>query len=149
MSEVEEVKKARKDLKRTLRALVESDKNLLGAMIVDASPGISAGMPLSSYIKEEGSANMGPSGEKKDVLGGTIIDARDKIKRLADKDRLNLGDLKRSMIEGENGLSILIPLDKAEAILLIWGRKKTNVGFVYTVLSNLSTKISQLTVKAT
>lgn len=149
MSEVEEVKKARKDLKRTLRALVESDENLLGAMIVDASPGMAAGMPLSSYIKEKKSANMGPSGEKKDILGGTIIDARDKIKRLAAEDRLNLGSLKRSMIEGKNGLSILIPLDKAEAILLIWGHRKTNVGFVYTVLSNLSTKISQLTVKAT
>lgn len=149
MSEVEEVKKAREDLKRTLNALVESDENLLGAMIVDASPGMSAGMPLSSYIKEEKNADVGPSGEKRDVLGGTIIDARDKIKRLSDKDRLNLGNLRRSMIEGENGLSILIPLHEAEAILLIWGRKRTNVGFVYTVLNNLSTKIGKLTVKAT
>ncbi|NIQ04548.1 MAG: hypothetical protein GWO20_02090 [Candidatus Korarchaeota archaeon] len=147
MSEVKEIKKARQNLKKTLRALVESDDNLLGALLVDSRPGMSAGMPLSSYIRDEES-KVGPSGGRKDILGGTILEARDKIKRLSDKDRLNLGDLKRSMIEGKNGLSILIPLPEAEAILLIWGGKKTNVGFVYTVLRNLAEKISDLTMKA-
>lgn len=148
--EAEEIRKARQELKKTLKSLVKSDKNLLGALVVDASPGMSAGMPLSSYVKTgEGSeGKVGPSGGETDVLGGTILDARDKIRRLADKDRLNLGGLQRSMIEGEHGLSILMPLQEAEAILLIWGRNKTNVGFVYTVLRNLSDRISQLTKKA-
>lgn len=148
MSEVEEIKKARQELKKTLNALVESDDNLLGALLVDSSPGMSAGMPLSSYIKENTSLHVGPSGTEKDAIGGTMLEARDKIKRLVDKDRLNLGNLKRGMIEGENGLSILIPLPEAEAILLIWGGKQTNVGFVYTVLNNLSDRIAQLTEKA-
>lgn len=150
MSEVERIKKAREELKKTLKALVESDVNLVGSLIVDASPGMSAGMPLSSYIKDKKTIQeiVGPSKGDEEIVGGTMIDARDKIKRLSEEDRLNLGEMERTMIEGQNGLSILIPLPKAEAILLIWGGNKTNVGFVYTVLRSLSEKIDQLTMKA-
>ena len=135
------VLEARKKLENILRLLVNSDDNLLGAMLVD----IEEGLPLLFVPKSEAfDADVGPGGEEEEALGGTILHSFDQIQNLISKDRLNLGDLRRVLIEGDKGIAILQPMKVARVVLLLYGKRGVKVGFVYTILSEIISEIEEL-----
>jgi len=135
------VAEARKKLEDILRLIVESDDNLLGAMLVD----MEEGLPLIFIPKSEAfGVDVGPSGEEEEALGGTILHSFDQIQRLISKDRLNLGDLKRVLIEGDKGAAILHPMEEAGVVLLLYGKRGVKVGFIYTILSEIVEEIKEL-----
>ena len=138
MSEISDISEARKKIDDTLKLIVELDDNLLGAMIVDEE-----GLPLTFYSKPETfDLDVGP--EEEEALGGTIIDAYTKLTELLGKDRLNLGELKRSLIEGEKGTAILLPLKPIKGMLLVYGTTNVKIGFVWTILNEIEGKLSAL-----
>jgi len=141
MSSAEEVSKARKHLEEILNILINSDENLLGAMVVD----IEEGLPLVFVIKATAfDVDVGPKGEEEEPLAGTIMESFEKIAELSGKDRLNIGSLMRVLIEGSKGISILQPFEKARAILLLYGSRGVKLGFVYTVLTELKDRLEEL-----
>ncbi|RLE73536.1 MAG: hypothetical protein DRZ80_06290 [Thermoprotei archaeon] len=141
MSKISDVAEARKKLEDTLRLIVESDDNLLGAMIVDTEEGL----PLIFVPKSEAfDVDVGPSGEEEEALGGTILHSFDQIQKLISKDRLNLGNLRRVLIEGDKGVAILYPMEQAQAVLLLYGKRGIKVGFIYTILSEIISEMETL-----
>ncbi len=141
LAEMEDIARARKKLEDSLRILVESDDNLLGAMIVD----MEEGLPLTFVPKAEAfDINVGPSGEEEEALGGTILHSFDQIQKLIAEDRLNLGTLQRVLIEGDKGVAILHPLQRSKTVLLLYGRRGVKIGFVYTILNEIIDEIEEL-----
>lgn len=141
MSDIMNVAEARKKLDEILKLLVESDENLLGAMIVDTDEGL----PLTFVPKSEAfDVDVGPSGEEEEALGGTILHSFEQMQKLIAKDRLNLGNLRRVLIEGDKGIAILYPMIEAKAVLLLYGKKGIKVGFIYTILSEIVTELETL-----
>ena len=138
MSSIEDITAARKEIEEILKNLVALDENLLGAMIVDEE-----GLPLTYYSKqEEGASDVGP--EEEETLGGTIIDAFSKVSELIREDRLNLGELKRFMVEGSKGIAILYPIKSINGILLLYGKNNVKVGFIWTILGEIEEKLGNL-----
>ncbi len=138
MSDVSDISEARKKIDEMLKLIIDLDDNLLGAMIVDEE-----GLPLTFFSKPETfDVDVGP--EEEEALGGTIIDAYSKISELIGKERLNLGELKRSLIEGEKGVALLLPIKTIHGMLLVYGTSKVKIGFLWTVLSEIEGKLSTL-----
>lgn len=141
MSKVSNVAEARKKLEETLKLIVESDDNLLGAMIVDNEEGL----PLVFVPKSEAfEIDVGPSGEEEEALGGTILDSFNQFQKLISPERLNLGKLKRVLLEGDKGIAIIYPMSKANAVLLLYGKKGIKVGFIYTILGEIIEEMETL-----
>lgn len=140
-SKVSNVAEARKKLEETLKLIVESDENLLGAMIVDNEEGL----PLVFVPKSEAfEIDVGPSGEEEEALGGTILDSFNQFQKLISPDRLNLGKLSRVLLEGDKGIAIIYPMEKANAVLLLYGKRGVKVGFIYTILSEIMEEMETL-----
>jgi len=138
MSEVSELHEARRRINEILKKVVELDEELLGAIIVDEE-----GLPLTAYTRSEAlDLDIGPSSEE--ALGGSIIDAYLKITELLGENRLNLGGLKRFILEGDKGVAILFPIKTINGLLLVYGTNKVKIGFIWTLLSELESKIASL-----
>jgi len=142
-SSMENVAKARKRLEDTLRMLIDSDPNLLGALLVDTNEGL-----LLLFVPKEEAfgENIGPAGgeEEEEALGGTILDSFAQIEKLISEERLNLGMLERVLIVGNKGIALLQPLAKSNSVLLLYGRKGTAIGFIYTLLDQIVHEIDEL-----
>lgn len=138
MSEVTDITSARKEINEILKMLVDLDENLLGVMIVDEE-----GLPLTFFSKPETfESDVGP--EEEEALGGTIIDAFSKVSELISKEKLNLGELRRFLVEGDKGIAILYPIKAINGILLIYGRSNVKIGFIWTILREIEDRLSNL-----
>lgn len=138
LSEITDITEARKQINEMLKLIIEVDENLLGAMIVDEE-----GLPLTFFSKPESfEGEVGP--EEEGELGGTIIEAYSKVSELISKERLNLGVLRRFLVEGDKGIAFLFPITGINGILLIYGTSKVKIGFVWTVLSEIEARLSNL-----
>ncbi|MHA1617154.1 MAG: hypothetical protein ACTSX9_07620 [Candidatus Njordarchaeales archaeon] len=138
---LESVAKARKRLEETLRIIIDSDPDLLGAMLVDTNEGL-----LLLFVPKEEALeeNIGPTGVEEEALGGTILDSFSQIEKLISEERLNLGTLEKVLIVGNKGIALLQPLTKSNSVLLLYGRKGTAIGFVYTLLDQIIHEIDEL-----
>jgi predicted regulator of Ras-like GTPase activity (Roadblock/LC7/MglB family) len=138
LSEVTDITEARKRINEMLKFLVEIDENLLGVMIVDEE-----GLPLTFYTKTETfEIDVGP--EEEEALGGTIIDAFNKVSELISENKLNLGNLKKFLVEGDKGIAFLYPISTINGLLLLYGTNKVRIGFVWTIVSEIEARLSEL-----
>ncbi|MEX2690365.1 MAG: hypothetical protein ACP6IQ_10945 [Candidatus Njordarchaeia archaeon] len=138
-----EIAEARRQLRRILKLLIDSEEGLLGAMIIDIKEGLS----LEFVPREEAlESDVGPIADE-EAIAGTLKESHDKIQELVSPDRLNLGKLSKVVIEGDTGIVIIQTL-KEEAVLLLYGKKNTKIGFVYTLLNEVLGKIEEYTKKS-
>ncbi len=138
LSDVTDITEARKRINEMLKFLVEIDENLLGVMIVDEE-----GLPLTFYTKTEiFDIDVGP--EEEEALGGTIIDAFNKVSELISENKLNLGNLKKFLVEGDKGIAFLYPISTINGLLLLYGTNKVRIGFVWTIISEIESRLSEL-----
>ena len=112
-------------------------------MIIDIKEGLS----LEFVPREEAlESDVGPIADE-EAIAGTLKESHDKIQELVSPDRLNLGKLSKVVIEGDTGIVIIQTL-KEEAVLLLYGKKNTKIGFVYTLLNEVLGKIEEYTKKS-